>query len=70
MYFERIRQLRAEKGLTTAETAEILDINVRCYECYENGDVELSVYLLGALADLYEVSTDYIVGRTDSRLCR
>lgn len=62
---ERLKALRQERRLYQRELAEMLGISVRGYQCYETGEHEPGVKKLIAIADYYQVSIDYLVGRTD-----
>ena len=62
---ERLRALRLEKGLTLKEVSSILGINLMTYAHYEHGDREPSISMLKSLCDFYDVSADYLLGRTD-----
>lgn len=64
MYYQRLRDLREDRDLTQKETAAFLGIDQRVYSNYETGKREIPVRLLVRLADLYETSTDYLLGRT------
>lgn len=64
---ERLRLLREEANLTQAALGKHLHISQRSYSHYETGDRQANVEILCNLADLYNTSIDYIVGRTDSR---
>lgn len=63
---DKLRQLRQEKGLTLKNVAEQLGINLMTYAHYEHGDREPSIEMLKRLCDFYDVSADYLIGRTDS----
>lgn len=43
----------------------MLGLSIRGYQCYETGEHEPGVKKLIAIADYYQVSIDYLVGRTD-----
>ena len=62
---ERLKKLRIDRGITQKEMAEILEMTVTGYQYYEHGKREISVKALTALADYFNVSTDYLLGRTD-----
>lgn len=62
---EKLRQLRQEKGMTLKEVASVLNINLMTYAHYEHGDREPSIDMLRRLCDFYDVSADYLIGRTD-----
>ena len=61
----RIRDLREDRDLTQQELASYLHIKQNTYSQYENGQRQLPVDVLIALAKYYNVSTDYILGLTD-----
>ncbi len=61
----RIRDLREDHDLSQKKVAEILHIHQTTYSDYELGKLNIPLPVLSALADLYETSIDYIVGRTD-----
>ncbi len=62
---ERLKELRCEKSLTRAELAEKLNVSVRLIAYWEGGQRECSFDTLITLADLFSVSVDYLLGRTD-----
>lgn len=66
MYFQRIRDLREDKDLKQSEVAEILGIKQTVYSRYERGYQNIPLEHLLNLADYYDVSTDYILGRTNN----
>ncbi len=63
--YPRIRSLREDKDLTQVQLAKILNCSQRIYSNYERGDVDIPTQILLKLADFYNTSTDYILGRTD-----
>lgn len=65
MYMERLRILRENNNKLQKEIAELLNMKQQQYQRYENGNTEMSVTLLNILADYYQTSTDYIIGRTN-----
>ncbi len=64
---ERLRQLRDEYHYTQREVAIYSDITEQTYQNYERMTREPKLEILIRIADLYHVSLDYLVGRTDSR---
>lgn len=64
---ELLRNLREDHDLTQKQVGEILHISQRSYAHYEAGTREIPLDILVRLADYYDVSLDYIVGRTDSK---
>ncbi|MGN1124168.1 MAG: helix-turn-helix domain-containing protein [Eubacterium sp.] len=65
--FQRIRDLREDADLKQKEIAAILEIDQRVYSNYEIGKREIPVHLLIKLADYYNTTTDYILGRTNKK---
>lgn len=65
---ERIKQLRNEKKWTQEFVAEKLSISMGALSRYETGMYEpKSLDLIKDFANLFEVSTDYLLGKTDIR---
>ena len=60
----KIKELREDRDLTQQELAKFLNISQQAYSHYEVGDREISLDLLIKLANFYNVSLDYIVGRS------
>ena len=67
MYFPRIEDLRTDSDKTQIQVAQYLNLNREVYRRYEKGEREIPVWAVLKLADLYQTSTDYILGRTDQR---
>ncbi|MCI8537959.1 MAG: helix-turn-helix transcriptional regulator [Oscillospiraceae bacterium] len=63
----RLKELRNEKNLKQEELAELLGIVLRQYQRYERGEQEPSLAKWLFLADFYNVSLDYLVGRSADR---
>lgn len=61
---ERIRRLRKEEHLTQAQMGEILQISRRTYANYERGIHAMPAEVLAEIAGYFDVSMDYIAGRT------
>lgn len=62
---ERLRLLRNQKGTTQREIAETIDVSPVSIQRFEYGTVRPSLEKLIALADYFDVSLDYLVGRSD-----
>lgn len=62
----RIKQLRESKGLNMKEAARLLAMPYTTYVNYEKGQREPTSEVLIQLADFYETTVDYLVGRTDT----
>ena len=65
--YPRIRDLREDADLTQAQVGERLGLSQRTYAYYESGQRMVPPEVLCALGDLYGVSVDYLLGRTDRR---
>lgn len=65
MFFRRIADLRVDKDLKQKEIAAILNVHPEVYRRYEKGIREIPVWAVIKLAQLYQTSTDYILGLTD-----
>ena len=66
MYFKRLEDLRADHDLTIKRIAQYLQMHPGVYSRYEKGIREIPVWAVIRLAELYGVSTDYIMGLTDN----
>ena len=64
-YQRRMRDLREDHDKTQEEIAQILGTSQTMYARYERGANELPIRHLITLADYYNVSTDYLLGRSD-----
>ncbi len=63
---ERLIKCRKNKGLTQREVGIYCDITEKAYQNYELMQREPKLDILIRIADLFEVSLDYLVGRTNS----
>lgn len=64
MKYENIRSLRIDNNYTQKQIAEVLGISQNTYSQYEVGVLNYPVDAVVKLADFYNVSTDYLLGRT------
>ena len=64
-FSDRLKELRKEKKLKQTDMATFLEITTRHYQDCEYGKVTPSATMLIKLADYFDVSTDYLLGRTD-----
>lgn len=64
---ERMKNLRLEKNLRQEDAAKELGMSMSTYCRYEYGKREPTASALWRMADFYNVSIDYMVGRTDER---
>ncbi len=65
-FFERLKELRSEKGLTQQRTAELLGLTRTRYSLYELGVREPSIELLKVMANFFNTTIDYLVGYSDN----
>lgn len=66
-YYERIRELRVNAGLTQAQIGEVLGVKQSQYQRWESGKRDYPIGVLVTLAEYFGVSTDYILlGKSDN----
>ena len=65
MKYDRIKDLREDADMTQQQIADKLFIHRRTYSSYELGIRGIPTEILSAIADIYDTSTDYLIGRTD-----
>lgn len=63
----RLLELRKQKGWTQADVAGMLKITPQAYSLYETNKNNINNETLCMLADIFEVSTDYLLGRQEVR---
>ena len=63
---ETIKQLRISRGYNQVEFARILGVTKQCVSNWENDNVIPSIEMLVKIADVFHVTTDYILGRSDT----
>lgn len=63
----RLRDLREDNDITQSQIASELNIRQNTYSQYENGKRQMPIELLWKLADYYNTSIDYLVGRTNTK---
>lgn len=64
---KNLRLLREEKGLSQQALAEMLNISQQAVFKYEKSSNEPDISTLIKLADIFEVTVDYLIGNTDIR---
>lgn len=64
---ERLVYLRKKKNMKQREMAELMDCTVQHYQRIEYGKVNLSSTTLMFLADYFDVTTDYLLGREEGQ---
>lgn len=65
--YKRIRDLREDRDLTQTQVAKMLGMSQTGYSKYETGENDIPTAVLMALADFYQTSVDYLLGRSDTR---
>ena len=66
-HYPRIRDLREDHDLTQAQVGQAINEPQRTYAYYESGQRMVPPHVLCALADFYQVSVDYILGRRERK---
>lgn len=66
-FSNRLRELRQRKGLRQEQVAKLIGVNKSAISTYENDIRQPSFEILVRLANLYRVSTDYLLGQTNIR---
>lgn len=64
-YYKRLRDMREDADLTQRQLAERLGMSQPQYNRYEQGYRDLPTDILIRLADMYDTTTDFLLGRTD-----
>ena len=64
-FAERLRTCRKNKGLVQEDAANQLGIRYSTYRRYEHGGTEPDISQAARIADFFDVSLDYLAGRTD-----
>lgn len=65
MFSNRLNKIRKSKGITAQQMADFLYINIRSYRAYESATRSPSLEVLVKIADILDVSTDYLLCRDD-----
>lgn len=65
--YKRIRALREDRDLSQREVAQMLGMSQTGYSKYETGENDIPTHILIKLADFYDTTTDYILGRTANK---
>ena len=63
----RIKELRSEFGLSQQDLAEKLNVSQKCVSNWENGVNEPDYQSLRLIANLFDVSTDYLLGIDEAK---
>lgn len=63
---DSFKRFRKSRGLTQQQVANALNMYKSAYQRYEQDKVVPAATVIITLADIYNVSTDYLLGRTDN----
>lgn len=66
-FSKRLRALRLENNLTIEDFANMVEISKSSVGYYENQNRVPDIVVMGRIADAFNVSTDYLIGRSDAR---
>ena len=64
-FYEKLKDLRIEKGLKQKDIAKELGISTTCYAGYEQGYRQPDLIMLTKICVLFDVSADYLLGLTE-----
>ena len=64
-FFEQLCSLRTENNMSRSELAKKLGVSTRLISYWENGQRECDFDMLIKIADIFSVTTDYLLGRKD-----
>lgn len=64
-FTDRLQALKTEQSLLQKDIAQAAGISLRTYQRYESGERLPDTDVLSRLADYFNVSTDYLLGRSD-----
>ena len=67
MYINRLKEIREDKSLSQSDIAKVLSTTQQQYSKYELGIQIIPLEKINILANYYNTSIDYLVGRTDIR---
>lgn len=65
-FAERLKPLRKNKHLTQKDMAKLLDCTERHYQKIEYGHINVPATTVKFLADFFDVTTDYLLGRDET----
>lgn len=61
----RLKEIRLSRGFTQEYIAQLIDISRPTYSNYETGFREPSIQVICRIADIFDINTDWLFGRTD-----
>lgn len=67
MKLKNLKPLRKYKGITQKQAAAIFNVSTAAYNAWELGDAEPSIKTLIEMADYFNCSVDYLMGRNEDK---
>ena len=67
IFLKRVKELRENAALSQCELGSVIHISRRSVGNIENGRSSVSIKVLCDIADYFDVSVDFLMGRSDSR---
>lgn len=66
-FYQRLRDLKEDSDMTQKQVADIIGVSINHYGKYERGETDIPFEKAITLADFYNVSLDYLAGRTNHK---
>lgn len=66
-FYQRLKDLKEDADLTQKQVADIIGVSVNHYGKYERGETDVPFEKAIVLAEYYDVSLDYLAGRTNHK---
>ncbi|MEE0928954.1 MAG: helix-turn-helix transcriptional regulator [Acutalibacteraceae bacterium] len=67
MLGDKIREIRLAKKISQVELAKMLDVTKQSVSNWENENIQPSIEMLSKIADVFNISTDFLLSRDDRR---
>jgi len=67
LFAERLKELREENNMTQEQLGKLLNVTKQAISSYEKGENEPSLDTLVKIAEIFNVSLDYLFGRTKQK---
>lgn len=66
-FYQRLRDLKEDSDMTQKQVADIIGVSINHYGKYERGETDIPFEKAIILAEYYNVSLDYLAGRTNNQ---
>ena len=66
MFTTNLNTIRKKQGFTAQQMADLLNVTIRTYRHYESGHSTPTIYQVAKIADILNVTVDYLLGRGES----